>query len=245
MSTAVSGNLSASASNPMSTYITKASVGKKVLMAVTGVMAFGFVVGHMVGNLQVFIGQDQINDYAVKLQSLGALLWVIRAVLLTVFVIHIWMGIKLKLENWAARPVGYQNARSVQTSLASKTMIWTGLTILAFVIYHLLHFTVQAINPEYKDLHDAMGRHDVYSMIIMGFSYWGVSAFYLVAVGLLSYHLSHGVASMFQSLGLNNPKWQKRLDGIAWFFTIFLFVGYASIPISVLAGLLTLPEGVM
>ena len=172
-------------------------------------------------------------------------LWVVRAVLIAAFAVHIWMGIQLKLENWGARPVGYQHGKTVQTSLASRTMIWTGLTVLAFVIYHLLHFTILAIKPEFKDLHDSLGRHDVYSMIIMGFSYWAVSAFYFIAVGLLSYHLSHGVASMFQSLGLNNPKWQKRLDGIAWFFTVFLFVGYASIPISVLAGWLTLPEGVM
>ena len=241
MSTAVSGNLSAS----IPTYLTKASIGKKVLMAVSGVIAFGFVTGHMLGNLQVFMGQDQINTYAAKLQSLGAILWVIRIFLLTAFVVHIWMGIKLKLENWSARPVSYQHTTRIQTSLASRTMIWTGLIILAFVIYHLLHYTALVIKPEFKDLHDAMGRHDVYTMVIIGFSNYAVSIFYLIAVGLLSYHLSHGVASMFQSLGLNNPKWQKRLAGVAWFFTIFLFLGYAAVPVGVLTGCLKLPGGVM
>jgi len=212
-------------------------------MAVSGVIAFGFVCGHMLGNLQVFIGQDQMNHYAETLQNLGPMLWVIRLFLAAAFITHIWLGILLKLQNNAARPVGYKNETTQKASLASRTMIWTGLIILTFVAYHLLHYTARLTNPEYASLLDGQGRFDVYSMVIHGFSDWIISAVYIVGVGLLAYHLSHGVASMFQSLGLNSPAWQVRLNRIAWFFTILLFVGYASIPTAVLTGCLTLPGG--
>ncbi len=226
-------------------HIVRTSIGKKVIMAVTGFMAFGFVVGHMLGNLQVFIGQDQLNLYAEKLQSLGPLLWVIRLVMLTAVGLHVWFGIQLKLENWAARPESYKNETTVQASFASRTMIWTGIVIAFFVVYHLLHYTVRVTNPEYADLVDPLGRPDVFSMVIMGFSNYLVSGFYIVAVGLLSYHLSHGVASMFQSLGLNTPEWQKRLKCLGWLAAIFLFVGYAAVPLGVMLKIITLPEGGM
>ena len=218
------------------------SIGKKILMAVTGFIAFGFVFGHMLGNLQIFIGQDQMNTYAEKLQALGPLLWVIRAFVLISFIVHVWFGIKLKLEAWAARPIGYQNKSTVKATLASRTMIWTGIIIFAFLVYHLLHYTVRVTNPEYASLVDPLGRMDVYTMVIMGFSNTLVSIFYIIAVGLLSYHLSHGVASMFQSLGLNTEKWQERLHKIAWILTVILFLGYASIP---LAGLSHFPPLVL
>ncbi|MCP4685057.1 MAG: succinate dehydrogenase cytochrome b subunit [bacterium] len=224
-------------------HLTQTSVGKKILTAVTGFIAFGFVFGHMVGNLQVLIGQDQYNTYAETLQGLGALLWVIRGFLLLAFGIHIWLGIQLKLENWAARPVAYKNETTQQASLASRTMIWTGLIVVSFVIYHLLHFTVRTTNPEYADLTDSLGRVDVHSMVVLGFSSYLISAFYLLSVGLLCYHLSHGVASMFQSLGLNSPKWQKRLDVLAWLAAIVLFAGYAAVPVAVMLKLVSLPGG--
>lgn len=224
-------------------HLTRSSIGKKILTAVTGLIAFAYVVGHMLGNLQIFIGQDQLNTYAEALHSLGALLWVIRAFLLASFVIHIWLGIQLKLENWSARPIAYKNETTQQASLASRTMIWTGLIVLAFVIYHLLHFTVRSTDARFAELTDSLGRMDVYSMVILGFSNVWISIFYLIAVGLLSYHLSHGVASVFQSLGLNNPRWQKRLDVIAWIAAVVLFLGYASVPVSVMLNWVTLPGG--
>jgi succinate dehydrogenase / fumarate reductase cytochrome b subunit len=214
-------------------------------MAVTGFIAFGYVVGHMLGNLQIFISQDQINNYAELLHGSGALLWAVRVFLLAAFIIHIWVSIQLKLENWAARPIGYNGAKTVKATLASRTMIWTGLVILVFVVYHVLHYTVRVTQPEFAGLVDAEGRFDVYSMVIMGFSYPAISIIYIVAVGLLAYHLSHGVASMFQTVGWNNEGWQKRLDAIAWFFTIVLFVGYASVPVAVMTGILKLPAGGM
>jgi len=226
-------------------HLTQTSIGKKILAAVTGLIAFGYVVGHMLGNLQIFIGQDQLNTYAEALHSVGPLLWVVRIFLLAAFVIHIWLGIQLKLENWAARPIAYKNETTQQASLASRTMIWTGLIVLAFVIYHLLHFTVHSTDPRFADLTDSLGRMDVYSMVILGFSNYWISIFYLIAVGLLCYHLTHGVASIFQSLGLNNPKWQKRLDVLAWIAAIVLFAGFASVPVAVMLKCVTLPGGGM
>jgi succinate dehydrogenase / fumarate reductase cytochrome b subunit len=238
-------NISVTSKPPTSfpAHILDISIGQKILMAVTGFIAFGFVTGHMLGNLQVFIGQNQMNSYAEKLQSLGPILWAIRLFLITALVIHVWFGIKLKLEAWAARPVKYKNVDTMKATLASRTMIWTGLIILVFLVYHLLHFTVRVTHPEFAALTDPLGRPDVYTMVILGFSSVPVSIFYLIGVGLLSYHLTHGVASMFQSLGLNTEKWQVRLHRIAWAATVILFVGYASIPLAVLTGCTLLVPG--
>lgn len=226
-------------------HITQHSIGKKILMAVTGFIAFGYVIGHMLGNLQIFISRDQINTYAELLHASPALLWVVRLVLGSAFILHIYLGIVLKLENYAARPVPYKGAKTVKASLASRTMIWTGLVVLAFVVYHILHYTARVTQPELAGLTDAEGRFDVYSMVVMGFSNVAISIAYIISVGLLSYHLSHGVASMFQTVGWNSPAWQKRLDVIAWFFTIVLFVGFASVPVAVMSGMFPLPAGGM
>lgn len=226
-------------------HLTTTSIGRKILTAVTGFIAFGYVVGHMLGNLQIFISQNQINTYAEALHSMGPLLWVVRAFLLASFVIHIWLGIQLKLENWSARPVSYQNETTQQASLASRTMIWTGLIIASFVVYHILQFTVRSTDPRFAHLTDSLGRADVYSMVVLGFSNVWISIFYLIAVGLLCYHLSHGVASMFQSLGLNTEVWERRLNALAWVAASVLFTGFASIPVSVLLKWVTLPGGGM
>lgn len=239
MSTSVVNNQPAS----FPAHLLKSSPGKKILMAVTGFIAFGYVVGHMLGNLQIFLGQNQINAYADALHSLGGALWAIRAFLIASFAVHIWMGIQLKLENWAARPVTYRNESTVQAGLASRTMIWSGLILLSFAIYHILHYTMRITDPVFLQMPpDALGRFDVYSMVILGFSNYFVSGFYIISVALLSYHLSHGVASMFQSLGLNTPEWQTRLEKIAWVLTFILFWGFAAVPIAVMLKLLT-PAG--
>jgi len=238
-------NISVTSKPPVSfpDHILDISIGKKILMAVTGFVAFGFVLGHMAGNLQIFISQDQMNSYAEKLQSLGVFLWAIRLFLVCAIVIHVWFGIKLKLEAWKARPVSYRNEHTVAATFSSRTMIWTGLIIAIFLVYHLLHFTFRTTNPEFATLTDSMGRPDTYSMVILGFSNVPISIFYVIGVGLLSYHLSHGVASMFQSLGLNTERWQLRLHWIAWFFTVLLFVGFASIPLAVITGCTQLVPG--
>jgi succinate dehydrogenase / fumarate reductase, cytochrome b subunit len=219
----------------------RSSLGKKYIMAITGAGLFFFVVAHMLGNLQIFLGPESINRYGSFLQSLGELLWVARIGLIVLVLLHIWSAIQLSAENKAARPVGYGEYKPKGSTYASRTMLMSGLIIAAFIIYHLLHFTVQAqVNGTGRDfvqLHDDKGRHDVYRMMVMGFSVWYVSLFYIIGMVLLSLHLSHGVQAMFQSLGLKNRNWKPFIDGFAKFIAIALLVGYCSIPIAVLFGI--------
>jgi succinate dehydrogenase / fumarate reductase, cytochrome b subunit len=221
----------------------RSSLGKKYVMAVTGFALLVFVIGHMVGNLQVFLGPDQINAYGNFLQTTPELLWSARAGLLVMVGLHLYAAFTLWAENKAARPVPYGQYEPVASSFASRTMIMSGLIIAAFVIYHLLHYTAQvkAVNltgQDFVPLHDAKGRHDIYRMMVLGFSNPLVSAFYLLGVGLLCVHLSHGASSMFQSIGLKTAPCGRWIDRLALACAIVLFVGYASIPLAVLTGLL-------
>src|SRR5688572_28655473 len=168
----------------------RSSLGKKYIMALTGIGLFLFVVGHMLGNLQIFLGPESINRYGSFLQSLGELLWLARIGLIVLVLLHIWSAIKLSAENRAARPVGYGEYVPKGSSYASRTMLMSGLIIAAFIIYHLLHFTVLApvsgTGVDFAALHDEKGRHDVYRMMILGFRHPVVSVFYIVGMVLLS-----------------------------------------------------------
>ena len=217
------------------------SIGKKLIVAVSGVVLLGFVTGHMVGNLQVFIGQEAINRYAAFLQGLGELLWVIRGFMALMLVLHVWFAVKLKLENWAARPQRYQCNNTVQATLSSRTMIWTGILVAAFVTYHLLHFTFVSTDPRLAELRHS---HDVYSMVILGFQQPLIAIFYMIMMFALAYHLSHSVQSMFQTLGLNNQHYDGGLRLVALAWATILFIGYVSIPVAALSGILKLPAGV-
>lgn len=207
-------------------------------MAITGLVLFGFVTGHLIGNLQIFLPPERINHYGYLLESLGAGLWAIRIFLLAAVVVHIWLAIQLTLENRAARPERYGVEHTVRATLASRVMARTGLVVLAFIIYHLLHFTVRAQNPEWSEhsyrLADGTMVRDVYAMVVQGFSNVGVSLFYIVAVGLLSYHLAHGLVSMFQSFGLKNENWTRGLERFAVVFCWAYFLLNAVIPLAVL-----------
>lgn len=221
----------------------KSSLGKKYLMAISGFALFLFVVGHMLGNLQIFLGPEMINAYGDFLQSKPELVWIVRIGLLAMVMLHIWSAIKLSAENRAARPVGYGEYKPVGSSYASRTMMVSGLVILTFIIYHLLHFTVQTeginfANTDFKTLHDAKQRHDIYNMMIIGFQQPIVAIFYIVSMALLSLHLSHGVSSMFQSLGWKNRKYGKLIDRLALIAAGVLIVGYSAIPLAVLTGVL-------
>ncbi|UCG60617.1 MAG: succinate dehydrogenase cytochrome b subunit [Candidatus Zixiibacteriota bacterium] len=222
---------------------TTASVGKKVLMAITGICLIGFLIVHLIGNLQLFIGQEQLNKYAETLQSLGGLKWGFRLFMLVLAVIHVWKGVVLWLENRRARPIGYHREDTVQASLSSRTMIYTGLLIFAFVVYHLLHFTLIVTNPEYAQLKDSVGRVDVYSMVITGFSNYAIAIAYLIAMFLLAYHLSHASESFFQTMGWANDKYLPKLKILSNLFAIVIFIGYASMPIAVLLNIVKLPGG--
>jgi len=217
------------------------SVGKKSIVAITGALLLGFVIAHMLGNLQIFLGADKINSYAKTLQDLGGLLWIARIGLLVAFVVHIAMAIKLTLENKAARPVPYAVNKVHHASLASRIMPYTGTVILAFVIYHLLHFTLASFNPEYKELLDEQGRHDVYKMVIAGFSNPLSSLFYILAQACLALpigHLSHGIFSIFQTLGVNHPNIDTRIKVASIAVSLIIFLGNSSIPVAVLAGVI-------
>ena len=219
------------------------SIGRKWIVALTGLVLFGFVIGHLLGNLQVFLGSSEpINRYGAFLQGLGELLWAVRGFLLAMLVLHIVFTIKLRAENRAARAVNYAVTERRATSPSARWMLLSGLMVLCFIIYHLLHFTVQvpAVNMVDKDfakLTDTMGRHDVYRMMILGFSNPVASVFYIIGVALLALHLNHGIMSMGQTLGLNTGKvrslWEKGGPALAW----LIFLGYASIPVAVYAGL--------
>ncbi|MHB8519388.1 MAG: succinate dehydrogenase cytochrome b subunit [Limisphaerales bacterium] len=222
----------------------KSSLGKKFIMAVTGAVLFLFVVFHMVGNLQVFFGPEHINAYANFLQSNAEILWPARIFLLLSVALHVWAAVTLSLENRAARPIGYaNNPTPLAASYASRTMLVSGLVVFCFLVYHLLHFTVQvpALNltgQDFKTLHDANGRHDVYRMLVIGYSNPWVSTFYIAGMGLLCLHLSHGVGAMFQSLGLKNDAYARILDRGAQAAAWVIFIGNCSMPVAVLLGLI-------
>jgi len=222
------------------------SLVKKYLMAVTGLVLALFVLGHMLGNLQIFAAAPgPINHYANFLQSLGEILWAVRLFLLACVVVHIWMAVLLTLENRRARPVGYVKDATVQASYASRTMIWSGFIVLAFILFHLAHYTLQIVHPIFKSLEFAdNGRrmHDVFAMVLVGFSYPAVAAFYVFAIGLLCVHLSHGVSSMFQSLGVRNEKWRYRLNQIARVYAVLIFLGFIAVPVAVQYSLHTTSE---
>ena len=214
------------------------SIGRKFLMAATGLVLFGLVTGHLIGNLQIFLPPEKINAYGHMLESLGAGLWIIRAFLLVCLVIHVWLAIQLTLENRAARPEVYAAEKTNRATLASRVMARTGIVVLAFLIFHIAHYTVRAGHPEWSEysylLADGTMARDVYQMMVEGFSNVGVSIFYIIAVGLLSYHLVHGISSMFQTFGLKNENWTRGLDGFAKVYCWAYFVLNALIPLSVL-----------
>jgi len=209
-----------------------------MIVAVTGIILILFVIGHLLGNLQIFLGPEWINGYSQHLHDLGPILWAIRIFLLATVIIHIYVTIRLAIDNRRARPEAYQEKRHIKATFASRHMVMSGLIILAFVIYHLAHFTVRVTDRRFALLKmDPSGHYDVYSMMVYGFQNPYVTAFYVLGLFLLTLHLSHGSSSFFQSLGLNNQKLAPRLAAGGRIFAWLLFIGYTSIPVAVLLGL--------
>ena len=210
-----------------------------MVVALTGLILIGFVVGHLLGNLQIFLGPEWINAYAHKLRELGAMLWVIRIGLLVTVLLHIYFTIRLAIDNRRARPDRYKTKDYVKATVASRSMALSGLLLLAFILFHIAHFTVRVTDPRFPMLKaDPLNRYDVYSMMVYGFQNIWVSAFYVLAMFLLALHLTHGTSSFFQSLGLNNKKLTPRLANAGRVLAWSLFVGYISIPLAVLLGFL-------
>jgi succinate dehydrogenase / fumarate reductase cytochrome b subunit len=213
------------------------SVGKKMIVAVTGVILILFVIAHLLGNLQIFLGPDWINGYSQHLRDLGPLLWLVRIFLLVAVIVHIYVTIRLTIDNRRARPTRYMERDYVKATFASRHMLMSGLIVLVFIIYHLAHFTVRVTDRRFALLKaDPLGHYDVYSMMVYGFQNIYVSAFYVLGLFLLALHLSHGSSSFFQSLGLNNQKLTPPLARGGRFFAWLLFAGYTAIPVAVLLG---------
>jgi succinate dehydrogenase / fumarate reductase, cytochrome b subunit len=223
----------------------QSTILSKVVMAGTGLLLVLFLLGHMIGNLQMYLGQDKMNTYAATLQGLGSLLWLVRAALLLALVLHVITSIRLKALNLGARPVGYAMKATVRATLTSRTMMWTGAMIFFFVVYHLLHFTIQATNPAYRDLVDGLGRHDVYSMVVLGYQNVLISGLYVIAMFLLGFHLFHAIASTFQTLGVNHSKYNPLINAVGALLTVVIVGGFLSIPFGVLFGWIDLPAGVI
>lgn len=251
--------------------LARSSLGGKYLMALTGLLLIGFILGHMAGNLLIYAGADALNSYAHALKSKPPLLWAARLGLFVVFLVHIGLGLKLTRQNIEARPVRYVREDTIRASWASRHMLLTGLLVLAFLLYHLAQFTFGVVNKaevqvagasttrsylELAELRESESgrfvsstvelsslspggnaRHDVYRMVVSGFSVPLVSISYLVAMVFLALHLWHGGSSWFQSLGLNNPSYDWLTRGLGPFLAIVVFVGNCSIPIAVLLGI--------
>jgi succinate dehydrogenase / fumarate reductase cytochrome b subunit len=209
----------------------RSSIGRKVVMAVTGAILFGFVLGHLAGNLTVYLGPEALNGYAVFLRRFlhGAGLWIARAVLLLSVILHIWSATSLTLTSRAARQVGYRERQWTESTYASRTMRWSGVIIFFFVIYHLLHFTFGTVHPSFVE-------GDVYHNFVTGFQSVPVSIAYIVAMIFLGLHLRHGVWSMFQTLGVSHPRYIRWAHVGAWIFALIVVIGNCSFPIAVLAG---------
>ncbi len=211
----------------------RSSIGKKVVMAVTGLLLFGFVVAHMAGNLQVYMGREAMNAYAVFLREIlhGAGLWIARGALLVAVALHIWSATSLTLQNRAARPIGYREREDLASTYASRTMRWSGVILALFVVYHLMHFTFGNAHPSFQE-------HDVYHNFIAGFRVVPASAFYVVAMLCLGLHMWHGVWSMLQTVGLSHPRYNYLRTAFATLITAAVVIGNISFPLAVLTGIL-------
>jgi succinate dehydrogenase / fumarate reductase cytochrome b subunit len=206
------------------------SLGKKFIMAITGLLMVLFVVAHMLGNMSIFGGENGLNAYAEHLRAFPPALWAFRAVMVGAFLVHIWMGLSLYLENKAARPVQYAKKVNDKTTFSAQTMIWTGLILGAFIVYHLLHFTLHAV-PGVVTGEDAEGRFNVFAMVVDAFRNFPITLVYVAAMVVLLLHLRHGIQSFFQSLGLTNDSTQPKLvTGGRWVAGV-VAIGFLAIPV--------------
>ena len=213
------------------------SIGRKLVLAVTGLMLLGFLLAHMLGNMALFQGPDALNAYAAWLQG-HPLLWFMRGGLALVFGTHVHVAIQLARENRAARPTHYAASQTYQRSRTSRYMVFTGLLVIAFVVYHLLHFTFGALAPESFGNHDGSGRHDVYAMGVDSFRNPWICGLYVVAMNLVGLHLLHGTRSLFQTIGINHDSYNSTIRVVNLLLVAIFVIGNCSIPILVYSGLI-------
>ena len=219
--------------------IFETTVGRKFLMSITGQLMIIFVIVHLIGNSSILVGREGINAYAEHLHALPPLVWAFRVVMLACIGIHLIYGVKLTLENKNANPQGYAVKRQLKASFASENMIWTGLLLAAFIVYHLLHFTVRLV-PNVVQSVDQLSRFDVYRMVVTAFQNGFVSLIYIAGMIVLFLHLSHGIPSFLQTMGWNNEKTVPAFGTAGKVISAVLMIGYVTIPVVILAGLLKL-----
>jgi len=208
----------------------ESTIGKKAIMAVSGLILFGYLIAHMLGNLQIFLGSQVMNHYAEALHGNPPLLWTARVVLLISVALHIWSSIQLSLIKKEARPVSYVKRTNVVSPWASRSMMLSGPIIDAFVIFHLLHLTTGTVHPRFVELHP-------YENLVTGFVIVPVALAYVVAMIFIGFHLSHGVWSMFQSMGFSHPRYTPMIKKFAAVVSWMIIAGFISVPIAVLLGL--------
>ncbi|TDJ54965.1 MAG: succinate dehydrogenase cytochrome b subunit [Gemmatimonadetes bacterium] len=207
------------------------TIGKKIVMAVSGLVWIGYIVVHMSGNLLAYAGPSAINDWAAFLKSTIPLLWGTRILLVVALVVHIQAAYSLKRLNRLSRPVGYTRVQHPASTLASRTMGWGGVLLLVFLVYHILELTLGVVHPVFS-------HTNVYGNLVSYLGIWWIGLFYLVAMVALAAHLYHGVWSMFQTVGAVHPRYDRLRRTVATLVAIVVPVGFASIPLAILFGLL-------
>lgn len=224
----------------VASYLTRAltsSLGSKLIMGITGLGFIGWLCLHLIGNLAFFGGAETMNTYAALLQDNPPLLWGQRAVLFLIVVLHVWRGIALAIGNRAARPQQYAVKKYRKATFASRTMAVSGGIVLVFILFHLAHFTVGWVVPEYMTLEDSAGRHDVFLMLKKAFSNPGIVALYAVGLVSVGLHISHGFWSAFQSLGLTGKRWTPFAVLVGRVLAVVIVLAFLSIPVAALLGL--------
>jgi succinate dehydrogenase / fumarate reductase cytochrome b subunit len=218
----------------------RSTIGKKIVMAITGLIGIGFVIAHMAGNLQVFIGQEKIDSYGAALHGpLAELTWLLRVILLAAVILHVLMAYQLTRRSSAARPIAYQQREPQVSTLASRTMKWGGVLLLLFIIVHILHFTTQAVDPAgWRGMTDLQGHRDVYGNIVASFRIWWVAAFYIISMLALGLHLYHGAWSSIRTIGYARPSANPLHRRIALAVAVIVWLGFTAVPIGVIAGIL-------
>ena len=218
----------------------RSTVGKKIIMAVTGLVWVGYLVLHVAGNLQAFSGREKINSYSALLHGpAGDLLWVVRAILIVAFVFHVLTAYQLARLASAARPVDYKRREPQVSTLAVRTMRWGGVAILLFLVFHILHFTTRNVDPAgWAHRMDTAGRYDIYGNVVASFRIWWVSAIYLAAMIAIGFHLYHGVWSFGRSLGVAKPSGHPLRRRIAPILAIGIWLGFSLVPVAVMIGLI-------
>ncbi|MBP2673884.1 MAG: succinate dehydrogenase (or fumarate reductase) cytochrome b subunit, b558 family [Deltaproteobacteria bacterium] len=212
------------------------SVFRKALMTLTGIVMLWFLTAHMLGNTLILHGPGDINAYSSGLHILPTFLLGVRLALLVILLLHVFLGVMLTLENWKANPQKYAVKRMVKATFSGETMIWSGLLILSFLVYHLLHFTFRVV-PGVAEATDPQGRFDVFNMVVKALRSGTIALVYLAAMGVLFLHLSHGVQSIYQTIGMNNEKAMPWVVVIGKAVAVFFLVGYGVIPVLILAGI--------